>query len=510
MSKFLFFVFILFFCQSNQAFAQYDSVWACGPYSSIMDFRQKDTLVSPLMAFSDLYLYTVLSLSSFYYPKDTVLFISNGVDITNTKRQDAENDDLLVDPIFKQRYRAGISAINSTLLLPRDSISFYSINRSGDGAYVDPFNNLIGNITYYGVVAIRDSFKSKVVQAKISLKDENILPASSFLTATRHANGRDFWIVEKAWKGNTYFVYRTSPDTIVLAHTQTIGDSTGEWDTYGGGVFSPQGDRLVFTCATQYAQLFDFDRCTGLLSNPLKLLTPAFDRLGDTIYSSIDTPFGGLFASFSPSGRFLYYNTLWRIEQYDLSSGIHDSIIASRYVVDKWDSAFLTQYRTYEPFDISLIGINNKIYMSLFSPADLARLHVINDPDSAGAKCNYVRGGFKLGIENISGSPLPNVPYYSLKVQADSPCDTIGKVEPPKPLPVVFSLYPNPTKGSFATASPVGGVLKMYDAMGKLVGSMEIIAGTQQHRIDLSAGVYVVKVDLADRRETGRLVVINQ
>jgi hypothetical protein len=503
----VFFILFLTSCHIEQVSAQYDSLWACGQFSSIMDFRNKDTVLSPSRSLSDKYLYTILSLSTLYYPNHDLLFLSNGVDITNSKRQDVENDNLLIDPIFKQRYSAGISSINSTLLLPRDSISFYSINRSGDGSYIDPFNTLIGNRTYYGVIAMRDSFKSKVVQSKVSLRYETILPTSSFLTATRHANGRDFWIVEKAWKGNTYYVYRTSPDTIVLAHTQTIGDSTGEWDIYGGGVFSPQGDRLVFTCATQYVQLFDFDRCTGLFSNPLKLLTPAFDRLGDSVYSSLDTPFGGLYASFSPSGRFLYYNTLWRIEQYDLASGIHDSIIASRYMVDKWDSSFLTIYQTYEPFGSSLLAVNNKLYFSLFNPLNIARLHIINSPDSAGVKCNYVRCGMKLGVDRVSGDPLPNVPYYSLKVQADSPCDTIGKVAPPKPIPLAFSLYPNPSRGHFSTASPAVGELYLYDAMGRLVKRIEIIAGTQQHSIDLPAGVYVASVKFGERRETLRVVV---
>ncbi len=302
-------------------------------------------------------------------------------------------------------------------------------------------------------------------------------------------------------------MYRTSPDTIVLDHIQTIGDSTGEWDTYGGGRFSPRGDKIAFTCATQYPQLFDFDRCTGYLSNPLKLQTPAYDRLGNEVYTSVDTPFGGLYINFSPSGKFIYFNTLWRIEQYDISSGIADSNLKTRYVVDQWDSAFWKEYQTNEPFDNSIVAINNKMYFSLFNPPWVNFLHVAHHPDSAGAACGYKRCDFQLGMPD-GGSPLPNVPYYSLKTMKDSPCDTIGKYVPPKPV-VVFALYPNPATQEVTIEVPDTASVVFYDMAGRVVARYTAIQKQQLYVGNLASGVYNVEVRYGGRKEKRKLILIN-
>ncbi|HNJ73348.1 MAG TPA: hypothetical protein PL129_12640, partial [bacterium] len=89
------------------------------------------------------------------------------------------------------------------------------------------------------------------------------------LHAVRHANGRDWWVICAKRRAPTFHFLLLTPDTI-LTHAQTIGDSNTV-TTYGEIVFSPDGSNLARFDAKDDLFLFDFDRCTGMLSNPLHI-----------------------------------------------------------------------------------------------------------------------------------------------------------------------------------------------------------------------------------------------
>jgi hypothetical protein len=152
--------------------------------------------------------------------------------------------------------------------------------------------------------------------------------------------------------------------------------------------------------------------------------------------------------------------------------------------------------------------VNNKIYVSAFNHAFLDKIHIIHHPDSAGQKCRYERFGFQLGILNISGSLLPNLPNYALGKIPDSLCDTIGKVKPPPPpTPSVFSVFPNPTSGLISIASPDSGSYQLYDALGRVVGSDKIAQGTHHHSLGIPSGVYTLRASYGSKRESLKVVV---
>ncbi len=163
---------IVLMVSAVQLVAQQDSMWTCGGLSSIMDFRSPDTVISPYIRPQERLMYTSLSLSTIYMPDDTVLYISNGIDIANTKRELVQGDENLVDAIFRRENSGGVAAINYTLLLPKNKKQFYTINRSGDGSIRDPYHNIADHKTYYGVVDIADTTGGKVILSKVSLKDE--------------------------------------------------------------------------------------------------------------------------------------------------------------------------------------------------------------------------------------------------------------------------------------------------------------------------------------------------
>jgi len=139
----------------------------------------------------------------------------------------------------------------------------------------------------------------------------NLLVADTFnscaLQAVRHANGRDWWVLAPEFNGNCYYKILLDPSGPQVLDKQCIGSN---WGKYGAGSahFANNGSRYV-RCDIEYGlNIFDFDRCTGLLSNPNHV------------------PIGpqGMFLlncmTLSPSGRYAYYHTTAEIFQYDLEA----------------------------------------------------------------------------------------------------------------------------------------------------------------------------------------------
>jgi len=135
---------------------------------------------------------------------------------------------------------------------------------------------------------------------------------------TKHANGRDWWLVAQNIGLHEYFVYLISPYGIKLEKTQNFPLPSAYTNT--NPTFSPDGSKFFqYTPAAIKGDswLFDFDRITGTLSDPVIVHHPK-------------SMFGQNFnAPFSPNGRFLYMCDVHHL-----------------YQVDLWDSDTLTNRDT--------------------------------------------------------------------------------------------------------------------------------------------------------------------
>ena len=83
--------------------------------------------------------------------------------------------------------------------------------------------------------------------------------------AVRHANGRDWWIVAAKEYSNKYYLILLTP-TGTEVFEQEIGDATID-EAQGQIAFSPDGTKLARYNCRDDLRIFDFDRCTGTLSN---------------------------------------------------------------------------------------------------------------------------------------------------------------------------------------------------------------------------------------------------
>ncbi|MFN3177875.1 MAG: hypothetical protein ACE362_25410, partial [Phaeodactylibacter xiamenensis] len=160
----------------------------------------------------------------------------------------------------------------------------------------------------------------------VSLRKELLLSDTldyGKLSACRHANGRDWWVILPAFNSNLYYRYLLTPSGIDLVGVQEIGEAvpTG----LGQALFSPDGTKHIrfngiSEQAGEFTTIYDFDRCTGLLSNFLQFNYP------------IGGSGGGAFIS--KNARYLYTSSTTTLYQYDLWA---EDIEATRTLVADYD-----------------------------------------------------------------------------------------------------------------------------------------------------------------------------
>ncbi|MBX3165385.1 MAG: gliding motility-associated C-terminal domain-containing protein [Bacteroidetes bacterium] len=192
--------------------------------------------------------------------------------------------------------------------------------------------------------------------------------SSERLTATLHANDIDFWIMTHEGASDNYKAYLlTSAGVNTTAVVSAIGGFLSN-SIVGCIKFSPNGQKFAdarYNSASS-TLLFDFNKITGVLSNSLSL----------GVY--------GYGCEFSPDGTKLYNarTNSGQITQWDLSAGSNSAILSSSFVVSSGVGGVSASSAQLAP--------NGKIYIAV---ANSFSIHVINNPNVAGAGCNFVALG---------------------------------------------------------------------------------------------------------------------
>lgn len=228
------------------------------------------------------------------------------------------------------------------------------------------------------------------------------------ISAVKHANGRDWWIL--VFENDTKFVYQillnaadgsTAVQKIAVEHAVTDG--------LGQSTFTPDGARYIAANSDRLYEpfiihVYDFDRCTGLLSNQQK--------------HSVDVLGSGAGVSVSANSRFLYIMRTTQILQYDLWAS---DIWATETVVAEIDGFVSGIYPAY--FANSQIGPNGRIYIHAFSGS--FHLHQILFPNRKGMDCAVRQ--HDIFLDSIyNNRTIPNFPNYRLGPIDGSVCDTLG------------------------------------------------------------------------------------
>jgi len=383
----------------------------------------------------------------------------------------------------------------------------------------------IGVTTYDGLYYTLINYKANndsgiVIQKNIQLQN---VPAFDGLTAVRHGNGRDWWVLFKKWDGTgqtgnnltyRYLINSIGIDTMLI-------QSIGPHFTTGGGhsIFSISGERFALVDLRGLIAIYNFDRCTGLLSAPDTIET---ERSGN--------PYSYYFSTaFSPDGSKLYVVSVAYLNQagqndtlfqFDLNA---PNIAASKQVI-----VVLPSYQ--RSIGNLRIAPDNRIYLAnadqiagqpypdtLFTTIN-TNLSVINQPDSLGLACDFQPYSFYLGGARTYVG-LPNNPDYELGAWVGSPCDTltVGINENGYKDDFFFQAWYNGEWNMIhVNASKLKGrnaVLSLFDLQGRLVyeKKMEIIAGgyltTEIGTTGLSAGMYIVSLRTDKEVAVGKVLL---
>ncbi len=372
----------------------------------------------------------------------------------------------------------------------------------------------------YSKIDLRgDNGLGEVVQKNVSLLDSIYMVDG--LTAVKHGNGRDWWLVARKWdyfaglpwENNEWYIYLISTNGISALPIQNVGsmNSTNNGSLY----FDPTGNKMVFINGISLIELYDFNRCTGEVTNPVTVEQQ--DLFG--VYSNYWT------CQFSPSGRFLYIGS--------------NSDTSKLYQFDTWAPAidstktllWQTSFPKFTMGDLKLAP-DNKIYLSMcyvdtfgtyfpYLPTMYnsynMNLSVINSPDSAGLACDFQPWSFYLGGKRTYWG-LPNNPDYDLPVLAGSPCDTlvgIGDVPVQEQQPNLYVYYSLQWQTAFINANQLKGTsvkLQMFDLMGKLVFEETTKFNPPYYTknlnlTSLAKGMYVVTLEAGGQRLVKKFVV---
>jgi hypothetical protein len=361
----------------------------------------------------------------------------------------------------------------------------YVMFHFGYDGYPDLSKLKIRELYHTEIDMTADNGLGKVVAKNTLLLYDSLLDN---ITAVRHGNGRDWWVVAPKNQSDTIFFFLLDPSGIHGPIIQKTGltINSGVSFTAGQALFSPDGSKYIRESPVFGVDVFEFDRCSGTLFGGQRLPYPGI----------LDGSFSG--AAISASSRFLYVSASNKLFQYDLSAS---DIQMSKTLIDNYDGFIdSTKGGGYLPtlFYQMQLAPNGKIYMSC---TDAMRfLHTIHAPDSMGIACNFKQ--HDLRTPNHLGFCLPNFPNFRLYDLPGSVCDTLGinatKDYGGPPWYETMEIYPNPvpwqSNANVNISPPSNGILRVTNMDGVLVKEYDIRRG-QNTQIDcegLSTGMYVV------------------
>lgn len=316
------------------------------------------------------------------------------------------------------------------------------------------------------------------------------------ITAVRHANGRDWWVFCHKLNSDTYYRLLVTPQGVGIPAVQHIG--IVRVADAGQVCFSPDGSRFAYYYPglPQGLEVFDFDRCTGLLSNPA--------------YIPIMSTSAAAGVAFSPNSRYLYLSSSRVVYQYDVEA---PDIETSMVQIAEWDSTYSPFPPFSTKFDLAQLAPDGQVYIATGNTT--LRLHVIHNPNEPGLACNMEQHGVEL--PRFFANSLPNHTNYHLGAVAGSVCDSLGLSTLTPALSQgegEMRAFPNPSADRrFVLHYPANagvGWLEVRDIAGRMVLRERLPQWSTVHAVELAgqaAGMYNCTLRWGVRSISTRIIV---
>ncbi len=411
--------------------------------------------------------------ASISQPNGDMLFYTNGVTVYNRHHQIMLNGTGL---------KGHQSSTHSALIVPNPgNPNRYYVFTTDAGGYIDPPND---GFRYSEVDMLLDNGNGGIIAAT-----KNTLLMDSCtekIAAILHSNGTDYWVVTHRWNSNKFYSFRVTPSGISPPVISAVGSlhAGNDDNTIGQMKFNLQGNKLALAVYLDgFFELFDFDRNTGVLSNPVQLTIPG----GISAY--------GL--EFSPSGSLLYVTTTYfgEIYQFDIGSGNAQQIQAS-----------MTLIGVTPVINGSMqLAVDGKIYLAHDNTLTQGHyfLSVIHQPDVAGTGCNFQYNDFYLA----NGKSLQGLP--SFPVNFLHPLSTDSPVAEKNQFSVVA--VPDGVIVQWTGDGKSSVILQLAGLTGHILWQSCLIqqTGLNRHFIPLCAqGIYLARLMEHHRIRTVRFVFV--
>jgi gliding motility-associated-like protein len=357
-------------------------LWYFGVFAG-MDFTAGDA--AALTAQPDVFS-TPISPAVIADSSGNLLFMTNGKQVFN------RNFEMIGDGLFGH-----YSCTQPAIIVPRpdDPVRFYVFTS-------DSYRDMNGDqgLNYSYLTLNSADGLGEIANLNVNLITDGM---DGRLTAVKHANGKDFWLIAHRWESNEFCAFRVTAAGVDNNYVSSNVGSvhSGDNNLLGYMKASPDGSRLaVALYESQAVEVFNFDRETGKVSAPL-VSPPDYE--------------GAYGLEFSPDNSKLYLTTLdyanmipafpSLLYQFDLSAS---NVFGSAMVIDTADSGF--RWAGLQ------LGIDGRIYMakSINATTHSEYLGVVYNPNRAGLACNFNMLGGTAGSEFYLGGKhsfwgLPNV-----------------------------------------------------------------------------------------------------
>ncbi|MCU0434858.1 MAG: gliding motility-associated C-terminal domain-containing protein [Bacteroidia bacterium] len=358
--KTLYFVFCLVLF-TNPAFGQLTNIWRFGNGAGL-DFNSSPVSTLPAGPMN-----TFEPAATICDNQGSLLFYTNGVDVWDRNNNVMPNG-------------SGLIAGNSTtqcLIVPKPgNCNRYYIFHSGD--------HQVANDLYYTEVdlCLNNGLGDVIPSSKNVLLTQS---CSEKMTAVKHANGIDIWVITHQLNSTAFHSYLVTATGVAAPVISNIGSFHASNCLIGYMKASKTTNKLVVANSfCSLLEMFDINTANGQITNFIDLIPV----LSSDWYYGIE---------FSPNDQILYLSTFWitsKLIQYDLVSGQ------------------ITQLAT-TPGNYSFgglqLGPDGKIYMAR---TNQAFIDVINSPNIVGPGAMYSSPGVSLPSGTTSQLGLINfVPY---------------------------------------------------------------------------------------------------
>lgn len=351
------------------------NIWYFGKYLGI-DFNSGTAV--PL---NNGQLTTVEGVATICDANGTLQFYTDGIKIWNKLHQVMPNGNgLFGDP----------SSSQSAVIVPKiDDPGRYFVFTVDAVQFVAPpatFVNTKG-LNYSIVNMALDNGNGDVEVKNIPITRNSV----EKITAVRHCNNKDVWVVAHDTASNGYYSYLVTAagvnTTPVISHTGIVLPGLPRTNAVridssflGYMKTSPNGRKIAAAHWNRNVDVSDFDIATGVVSNTVTLHDPSEPY---ALYYGVE---------FSPDSRLLYSTaglnpntagSIYQLLQYDVTQPTPAAIIASKQIITQTGSFGLELYGALQN------APDGKIYMAMNS-STLKYISAIEKPNVIGTGCNYI------------------------------------------------------------------------------------------------------------------------